>query len=89
MGYRESVGTNVLPWSWRNFQKPWNFLFGQSCPGGHVADPELTGWGPSASCTWCSEPGQGAGRWMDEKYRLVVESLTIPVSLVAEPDRNS
>lgn len=54
-----------------------------------MADPELTGWGPSASCTWCSEPGQGAGRWMDEKYRLVVESLTIPVSLVAEPDRNS
>lgn len=26
---------------------------------------------------------------MDEKCRLIVESLTIPVSLVAEPDRNA
>lgn len=34
MGYRESVGTNVLPWSWRNFQKPCLFPLWSVLPWG-------------------------------------------------------
>lgn len=66
-------GDESSPQSWRNFQKPYLF-----CPWTVLlwADSELTGGGggPTVSCAWCSEPAQGAGRWVDEKGRLPGDS---------------